>query len=203
MTTSKKLDSNLKEFLSDISLVNILDNLKEGIIYTDEEGNITYLNRAAAELIEREKEIVLGDKIYDILNLHGKYNQVYVKRDNKILEVYSIPVYGLENGVKGTLYLLRDMTPEIELIEELYYLSKKLEYVVDRIKNSITPIFLICSDENKWEYIKNEKIFERLICRNLHEMTNVLKEIDRLWEKTENRLNKKKKTVPLIDFLEI
>ena len=199
MTISRKLDSNSKNFLSGIYLANILDNLEEGIIYTDEENRITYLNRAAACLIG--KEIALGNKIDEILNLHGKHKQVYVKKNNKILEVYSMPVYGLDNDVKGSLYLLRDRTPEVELIEELCYFSKKLGHVVDRIKNSITPVFLICSDENKREYINNEKIFEKLICRNLDEITGALKEIDELWDRTENVL--KKKRVPLMDSPEI
>jgi len=122
-----EMSLKLKEMLTTISedrtrLTSILNNMADGVILTDAEGNIVLTNKAAQRLllirdkdakgkplIEAVREYELNDLLTSCLET-GKeqITQFELGTSNRFLRVIGIPV--ANNQLEGILLLLQDLT---------------------------------------------------------------------------------------------
>ncbi|MEN2994025.1 MAG: ATP-binding protein [Thermodesulfovibrio sp.] len=102
-----------------------LDSLNTGVIYTDFEGKIKYLNKEARRLLELS-ENPLGKQLKDLLNFkeneHSNYKILKLK-DKEIPVIYTENPVLIKNIKFGNVITIQDATEIIKKQE----LSKKLE----------------------------------------------------------------------------
>ncbi|MCS7164116.1 MAG: ATP-binding protein [Thermodesulfovibrio sp.] len=102
-----------------------LDSLNTGVIYTDFEGKIKYLNKEARRLLE-PSENPIGKQLKDLLNLkeneHSKYKVLKLK-DKEIPVIYTENPVLIKNTKFGDVITIQDATEIIKTQE----LSKRLE----------------------------------------------------------------------------
>jgi two-component system phosphate regulon sensor histidine kinase PhoR len=120
-----EMSSELKGLVDTISgdrarLATILDNMADGVILTDIEGNITLINSAARKLFnikyETEKpliEVLRDHELDEVLKLcleSGETQAVQYESgtSKRYLRAIAIPVY--EGELRGVLLLLQDLT---------------------------------------------------------------------------------------------
>ena len=122
-----EMSSKLKEMVATISddkarLSGILDNMADGILLADTEGNITLTNNAARTLlnigskktegrplIEIVREYEFNDLLNDCLKtMQEQITQFESSTSNRFLRVIAIPF--VDNRPGGALFLIQDLT---------------------------------------------------------------------------------------------
>jgi PAS domain S-box-containing protein len=142
-------NESLKKTASELSiekdkLNRILNSVKEMVLVTDKNGKITYINRAVRHfcpevsegenidrlvLLRQENDDRYNLPISDIVNqifAEHTFKDIYLKKDNgKILLEGSIqPIFDYMSVVTGALIVLRDVTEEKKLEEEMIKADK-------------------------------------------------------------------------------
>lgn len=109
-----------------MELETILSSMKSGLVFIDNEKQITKMNKSAAELLDIDFSEVYRKKIKDAIK-HIDFYKLFSKAlesklslekeivlNNKkketFIQVYSIPIYGENNERNGTLIVLNDIT---------------------------------------------------------------------------------------------
>jgi two-component system phosphate regulon sensor histidine kinase PhoR len=122
-----EMSSKLKEILATISedsarMTNILDNMTDGVILTNAEGNIALTNRAARRLLSIKDEndenrpfieVVRSHELNDLLNScletgQQQFAQIELGTLNRFLQIVTIPV--VSDRLDGVLLLVQDLT---------------------------------------------------------------------------------------------
>jgi two-component system phosphate regulon sensor histidine kinase PhoR len=122
-----EMSSRLQEMLGAISgdrarLAGIMDNIADGVILTDSEGNLAIINRAAEKLFNIREEAVKAKSFieaireYEINNLllaclktgREQTGQFELLKINRFVRVIIIPV--VNDNTSGTLILVQDLT---------------------------------------------------------------------------------------------
>ena len=102
----------------------IIENVREGIIVLDNNGNILSINRSAAEIFNIKSEGNTGKHILTLNRsktlqtavqeaMDGNSYEVTFKKNNRIFNILSSPVSG-EKDVKGVMLFLLDITEKEE-----------------------------------------------------------------------------------------
>ena len=157
-----------------------LDSIKEAIIATDEEGNITRINPAALQLTAYSYEEAIGKKIDDVFKFSyaatqqeeeneinqvsqlskttANRNLVLESKDNKRYQVSSSIAPIIEEGnTIGIILIFRDVTTEYQAQEELRRYRKDLESLVsERTKELEDSILELTNAQDK--LVESEKM---------------------------------------------
>ena len=122
----------------------ILSSITEGLVSTDQEGRINFLNPAAARLLAKAENEILGLKIEEVIPLQegktghpfylkaemltGLYSpetDYYLIRDGVLVpvELQSSPVRDENGHITGYVLVFRDITLRKSQEEQLHYLA--------------------------------------------------------------------------------
>jgi PAS domain S-box-containing protein len=182
----------------------LLDSIGEGLVATDKDGKITYINRAFEELLGWREEEVVGQLVKDIviiqddkgkmvtdekrplfLSLRDKKkvtNTYNIMRKDKVLfpaVIVASPVV-LNDQVIGAIKVFRDITQEKEIDQA------KTEFVSIASHQLRTPLGI-----SKWylEAIKSEDYFKTLPVKGREYINTVYESNERLLYIVRNLLN--------------
>lgn len=138
----------------------LIQNLFEGIIITDLEGVITYLNDQMAELVGYSKEEIIGQKAHKLLigeDNQGAFKQGFIKRKTERPTQYEIehrhkngtrwwgkikvsPYRNLKGKIIGTIGAISDITHQKKLEEQKNTLQEKASLTIKNNENKLRQI---------------------------------------------------------------
>ena len=131
----------------------ILLHIKDGIISFSIDGNLTYINPAAIDLLQIDKTDDSFEKIFDKINLDVNLEKIVYLDDvtsfeqmvfvgEKYINVFFAPLKDCKNIPNGILVLLQDITEHVKLD------NMRKEFVADVSHELKTPITSImgCAD---------------------------------------------------------
>jgi len=154
-----------------IQLVNIIENLSEGVMFADNKGEFIMVNSEAKRLIyQSDIGMNIGDalkdtKVFDMTGneipfekfpsvraLRGEKSKnvkIFVRHPNKeyFAEISSIPIYDAFGELTMIVSCFHDITETIEQSKKIEEQKKELEAIIENISDSIA-IF-----DNKERYI--------------------------------------------------
>ncbi len=188
----------------------VLDSMRDGYIYTDESKNILNMNKRAGEMTGYEPVRGQGLHITEILRrADGKKLRLNEKGDvseTELMEIYGGKKNrfktavtrlrtGSEGGARGFVYILTDMTHEMELNESL----KESREISNNLTRSL-PIAVMIYQDDKWVYANhateiitgytNDEIMEKEFWDFVHpDFVDVVKERGRKRQKGEKALS--------------
>ncbi|MBP3708255.1 MAG: ATP-binding protein [Clostridia bacterium] len=150
---SKKSNSVTEEIKSNLISVDkqknqveaILLHIKDGIIAFDLEGNLTYINPAAIDLFDLEKNDDTFNKIFEKVKLDVNLEKIVYLDDvtsfeqkvfvnEKYINVFFAPFKDEKNIPNGIIILLQDITEHVKLD------NMRKEFVADVSHELKTPI---------------------------------------------------------------
>lgn len=124
--------------LKNNNLLSLIDNLDIGIILSDLDGNITYTNNNANEVIGLN--ITNTNNINDILNIDENNNVINNENNEYILNIkdnyYKVKIYRNNNNDKEIIYIIQDMEYSIDNSDNmtLDYIEK--EHILKVLKQN-------------------------------------------------------------------
>jgi two-component system phosphate regulon sensor histidine kinase PhoR len=132
------------------NLEQVVANLREGVVATDDGGNIVLMNRAARELLAREGQEVLGAHIQNVIrvaDIVDAYNEAAgsgrvarceveaeIGHDRRHLDVHASPLAPTPAGDIGCLVVVRDVTDLVRTA------AMKAEFVANASHELRTPL---------------------------------------------------------------
>lgn len=134
----------------------VVENLHEGLLITDIEDTVLYVNKRMMQLTGYSREEFLGNKAYDLLldvEEHGEMLERNTRRSSGVSETYEIyqrrkdgstflaeingiPYYDLDGNVIGTIGVISDITKRREIEREnleMHVRQEKSQLVRDLI----------------------------------------------------------------------
>ncbi|MBF0382314.1 MAG: diguanylate cyclase [Magnetococcales bacterium] len=114
-------------------LSTIILSAKEGIIVTDQQGKVVLVNPSAEFILEKSKDTIVAGGFYNILD-DPKYLKAFLDNSsedipdtivyrNKILNILAATMHDNDGRVMGSSALIRDVTQEKKLEEQLRNMS--------------------------------------------------------------------------------
>ncbi|MBN1498669.1 MAG: PAS domain S-box protein [Spirochaetes bacterium] len=165
VTEIKKNTEEVNEIKNRYS--KILETVLDGVVMTDKEGNIIYVNEAARKILETDEEDIISGKFSDsawsnidingitlppdrlplsITLKEGRSLNAYIygisreEGNTKFLSVNSSPLFNSDGEITGAVISFRDIT-EIRKIENQILESRaNYQLVVDSIEESLSLI---------------------------------------------------------------
>ena len=150
---SKTINNMTEELKLNLNVVNkqknqveaILLHIKDGIISFDIEGNVTYINPAAINFFQLEKDDNTFDKIFNKINLDVNLEKIvylddYTSSEQKVfinekyINIFFAPLKDFKNRPNGIIILLQDITEHVKLD------NMRKEFVADVSHELKTPI---------------------------------------------------------------
>jgi PAS domain S-box-containing protein len=141
----KKAEEELKQ--SEQRYRNLVDNISEGMMEMDEQGNSTFCNLRMAEILGYTHSEIVNIKPFDLIepsarSYHlreweerrqgkvGRYELIALKKDGSRvpLMVFSSPIMDEQGDFKGALIILSDIS-ERKMLESQLLQSQKMEAV--------------------------------------------------------------------------
>jgi PAS domain S-box-containing protein len=141
----------------------IVDNLPIPIFYKDIQGIYLYCNEAFGELLELDREVIIGKKDYD-LNINEEKIEIYKEADDKVIkhkvitvneeymerksgdkfiEITKVPLWDYKKRVVGIIGIVIDLTEKKATENELEKL--RLDFFSNLTHEFRTPLNLIFS----------------------------------------------------------
>ncbi|MBF0195171.1 MAG: diguanylate cyclase [Magnetococcales bacterium] len=114
-------------------LTTILQGAREGIVATNEKGEVVLVNPAAQRLLGKSDEKIIKDGFYSLFD-DEEFLSTFIKKsgvdvpeilvyNNHVLSIYASIINDNEQNVIGSATLIRDVTAEKELEDKLRNLS--------------------------------------------------------------------------------
>ena len=141
----KKAEEELKQ--SEQRYRNLVENISEGMMELDEQGNSTFCNQRMAEILGYDHSEMLQVNNFKLIEPSargllerewqerrqgkvGRYELIFVKKDGARvpLMVFSSPVIDEQGNFKGALVIMSDIT-EHKMLESQLLQSQKMEAV--------------------------------------------------------------------------
>ncbi|MFO8012284.1 MAG: ATP-binding protein [Phycisphaerae bacterium] len=132
------------------NLEQVVANLREGVVATDDQGRIVLMNRAARDLLAREGEKVIGAHIQNVIrvaDIVDAYNEaaasgrvarceveVEIGHERRHLDVHASPLAPTPAGDIGCLVVVRDVTDLVRTA------AMKAEFVANASHELRTPL---------------------------------------------------------------
>ena len=174
-------------------LVNIIENLSEGVMFANNKGEFIMVNSEAKRLVyQSDIGISLGDafkntKVFDMMGneipfekfpsvraLRGEKSKnvkIYVCHPNMeyFAEISSIPIYDVDGNLTMIVSCFHDITETIEQSRKIEEQKKELEAIIENISDSIA-IF-----DDKERYILLNKTSREMFFTSYNNMDNISK----------------------------
>ncbi|HVO36951.1 MAG TPA: PAS domain S-box protein [Candidatus Acidoferrum sp.] len=188
ITERKQMEAKLQHTTK--RLQTLLETASEGITTTDPQNNITFVNKAFAEIAGREENELLGLNAATFLDEEGKKKiaeetevrkkgvtsryelKIYRKNgEPRVVQLSASPLWKEDGGYAGSLGIVTDITErkqmEQKIRESEERLKQFLEFAPDAIYvNNLNGVFL---DGNKQAEIMTGYRKEELIGKNMVE----------------------------------
>lgn len=107
-------------------LTTVIQTATEGIVVTDANGCVVLVNPAAALLIGKSKEQVILEGFYQIVDNSSFLENclvcgmpVDIRYNDRNLQIHATVIHGNQNQVVGSVALIRDITEERRLEDDL------------------------------------------------------------------------------------
>ncbi len=122
---------------SELRFNNVVQNSPDGIVVTDTDGFIQYVNPASEFMFGRNKEALIGQSFgYPVMS--GDTTEIEVLHPGKPHVVAEMRVVQIEwEGETGMLATLRDMSERIQLTNDLKRSNKDLESFASVVSHDI------------------------------------------------------------------
>ncbi len=145
-SVSEELKNNLKTVNKQKNQIEaILLHIKDGIISFDLEGNVTYINPAAVNFLDLNKDDNTFEKIFEKIHLDVNLEKIvylddYTSSEQKVfvnekyINVFFAPFKDSKNRPNGIIILLQDITEHVKLD------NMRKEFVADVSHELKTPI---------------------------------------------------------------
>jgi PAS domain S-box-containing protein len=162
----------------------VVDNIREGMIIIDFQGNVVFMNRACAALLGRsEREVNFnvfdlldrsnGSRIQDEIEKrkHGipsNYEVEYEhpRKGKRKVFIAATPSFDFEGRIDGSIGFLTDITDTTKMHDDLIVLQRRNEYLIaemqHRIGNNLAVIKSLLGLYRHDSNIKKEAILGRL-----------------------------------------
>ncbi|MGV8981022.1 ATP-binding protein [Clostridium sp.] len=189
---NKSLELQKKQFEQDnVHLINIIENLSEGVMLSDNKGRLIMVNQEAKRLIyQSEKAITINDtlketKLFDMKGneipfgnfpvvraLRGelvKDVKVFVSHPNNnyFAQISSIPIYNVLGELTRVASCFHDITETIEQSKKIIQHKKQLEAIIENMADGIS-IF-----DNKGQYILFNKVARQRFFPTYKDLDNI------------------------------
>lgn len=107
-------------------LTTVIQTATEGIVVTDGKGSIVLVNPAAAWLLGKDKELLIANGFYEIVedrsfveNCLACGAPVDISYNGRNLQIHATIIHGNQNHIVGLVALVRDTTEEKRLEDDL------------------------------------------------------------------------------------
>ena len=184
---TKELKQNLKTVNKQKNQIEaILLHIKDGIISFDLQGNVTYINPAAIDFFNLNKDDDTFDKIFNKVNLDANLEKI-VYLDNytsseqmvfineKYINVFFAPFRDSKSRPNGIIILLQDITEHVKLD------NMRKEFVADvshELKTPITSIIGYADTLLEDEYDKEtQNQFLKVIASESNRMAELVSDL--------------------------
>lgn len=144
----------------------ILENARTGVVYTDRNGNIIKINKAAEKLLNIKKDQIIGkpiNELLDILNVdkNNLYKENTIEINGKIVIIKATKLFK-----KGTLLVLDDIT-DVLIAEKAKSWREIAQRIAHEIKNPLTPIKL-AAERIERQFKKKNENFEKILEKSVN-----------------------------------
>lgn len=172
-------------------LVDIIENLSEGVMFADNKGQFMMVNAEAKRLVYQSdiginlKDSLKNTKVFDMLGNEVSYEnfpsvralrgersnniKIFVRNPNKeyFAEISSIPVYDASGDVTMIVSCFHDITQTIYQSRKIEEQKKELEAIIENISDSIA-IF-----DDKKQFILINKTSREMFFSSYNNMDNI------------------------------
>ncbi|GAB6071903.1 ATP-binding protein [Venenivibrio stagnispumantis] len=166
-----KLEENKKY------LETILENIRTGVIYTDENGNINNLNKAVEEILSVEKRNLIGKPLEQFLGFL-KIEKIPSKETTFEYEGKLLIIKATKIKDKVYVIVLDDIT-DIITAQKLNTWKEIVRRIAHEIKNPLTPIKL-SAERILIQYKKNNPNISEIIEKNINVIINEVEHLENL-----------------------
>lgn len=186
----------------------LMENSRNGVILTDEEGNIVEINPYAENVLSSNKgelcnrhitEVaVIGEYMGSVLRGSQKYEDIEITLSNKTFLFDSFPIHDEFNQIIGVFGQFRDITDRLVLKRQLM-LSEKLSAIgkisaglAHEIRNPLTSIMglLALLKEHFKPANPGQKDYFRIIFSELERIKNLVQQFVMMAKPDQNELIK-------------
>ncbi|MDA3867051.1 MAG: PAS domain S-box protein [Salinivirgaceae bacterium] len=171
ITDKKNAETLLKK--SETKYKYLIDNMNDGLIITDKNEKLTFLNKAAKEIleitnaneIESLKELTSQANV-DIINQQEKLRQfgevssydISIKNragNIKQIEVKASPIYDEQENYNGSFGLIRDITEQYNAEIELIRAYKQLKQINNQLQHHAEELEIAKNQAEEGERLKS------------------------------------------------
>ena len=171
-----------------------MENSRNGVILTNEDGKIVEINPYAEKVLAIEKDelchrpirevAIIGEYMERVLSGSGKYEDIEIAIANKTFLFDSFPIYDESSQIIGVFGQFRDITERLVLERQLM-LSEKLSAIgkiaaglAHEIRNPLTSIIglLALLKENFKPVDPKQKDYFRIIFSELERIKNLVQQ---------------------------
>lgn len=159
----------------------ILDHLVDGVIFSNQDGYISYANKAASTLVGRSVPEMLGRPITDVLTrlplLASSVDSVKSSRfelNGRYLRGKAIILYDQNNEAEGILTTLHDVTTEFESEQSKDNFLKTVSHELRTPLTAIKGYVELLSTGVAGTLNDNQKMFATTIQRNVNRMVQLI-----------------------------
>ncbi|QPC48235.1 two-component system sensor histidine kinase NtrB [Mangrovibacillus cuniculi] len=181
------------KFRSNIDMLEVLNNIKEGCYFLNEKMEFEFINRAAESVIEKPKSELLGKCLWDILpdyidtKVYHTYNKAFKEQEMQSFEVLSqyskriVEVKVIPNK-NGLLVIFSDVTNIREKeIEDRYYdklriIGEMAAGVAHEVRNPLTTVKGFLQIMSKDENLSNYDAHLNLMIDEINRINQIIAE---------------------------
>ena len=206
VTETVKSQEAFKE--EEVKYQTLVESVSEGIVLSDNDDVIKFVNRGYCEMLGYSKEELVGKVGYEILlekdmqelikkknrdrvkGITDRYNVRMKKKDGTpiFLEISGTPVYDNSGNVIGSLGIHSDVTDRLKAVEAIKESEEKFRSLVE---NSLVGVYLIQDGIFKYLNPRLAEIFEFSVDELLYKMGPKDVTISEDWQIVNENLRKR------------
>ncbi|QOR69034.1 PAS domain-containing protein [Cytobacillus suaedae] len=192
----------------------LIENSRNGIIITNEDGKIIEINPYAEKTLNCKKEVIvnrpitelmdIGEYMENVLKRRKKYEDIEISFSEKIFLFDSFPIYDEFNQIIGVFGQFRDITERLE-IERQLMVSEKLSAIgkigaglAHEIRNPLTSIIGLVDllKRNSKTGDPKQKEYFRIIFSELERIKNLVQQFVMMAKPDQKEIIKSSVSIP-------